>query len=1294
VDGTEIGTGKDAEYFRDGLMGIFGEGTANVNSDTIDVFRRRLGTLEVEGVDWRHVLYEAGVSDNWGKYGFDDAGSVEDERYKWYAGKTQSTNVEAYELLESGVEPSTIISDEEYTKIELLRKSFKTHIADAVEGVVNKEEALAVAKELFKDNAKLSAAQKRSWYEVARGSNIGATMLAAWSDPYTKANLIRQNRTHTMDVSPSVDTSMWGILKNSVNQQFSGSANKDRLNVSSIMRDMSEGTTEEDLNLYIQENDIAPDVAAKMYDKFESDGFLAATEVGGTELINRETNEQSQAIEKKKGVKYLASMLVNEAAPYLVDPTSWVAGGKVAQLTAKGASVAFSKVSSPLVRSAMTASAVGGTTGLTESLIYTANNYRDFTNEELLNIWATDTGYGAAFGSIFAIGETAVRSFGKRAKRKSLGEGVEDIDYVPTPWRGKKEPTPEDIAKQEEEAFRQREEENQAFEEAKAFNEYTKSSQVRLGEMQEEVKSQLATGKVDTPLYDIEVDDYQPTVKPAPKVDVSEGGEPSAVDTRTPEDIEADELEWQASNVEQMLKYQEEVVRPKIEDINSKHNVFAKVHRWLGNRIGMQEFASKLILSKDNIMSYIGSNILESGAGVSGKVKRNSTAALIKDSIYTRTTGNHNEAYHRNIKGWVMQQGGSRYKRFKAAWEGGKVNQDAQAFHRAAMLRQEKLNMGYKVEPDEYLDDYLRQIDKNNDELFEGRVNANVKGFDAKRRIKHYLPHVWKKVKVEQIVKKFGKRHVIDLLTESIESAKRAGKIADNQSTSELAEKQFNWINGLGDSMEHTDTGAGISGRGKSRIPLDFTVEKNGLSMLDLIDTDLPTVMDSYTQRAAADIGISKATNGLIRSEGDFEKFLTPSDEKDKLLVQDARDLLYGRPTRQGMAPEMRAMMDLVTVQQMGGIGVAQLAETGTMAQRLIVNYMSQPAVAKKIWAMAGESMDDKGVLHQVRSIAAVNDNMEYINRYSVNNIDQAQVDELSDLRAASIDAVDKVTLGAYKAQFGRMLGSLSGVNAIQKAQSRLLQASFSVDIARTAKFNKGTSTTERLADLGLTEDGKAFEAIRKHVEFDEDGFPTDFKFDAWDKDALDEFVYAMNREEAQLMPRVMSGELPVFMNKPIWQAIMQFRRTPLAFMSKGAQRNLQFADREAVLGTVLNSMTAGLTRYAKVALGIGVYTVISDSEWENPTLDRAKPWNYVSNLGIMGDAYSLSQSWSKTAQEKDGLEALWEGAREVPIVSGLDNAYNVLDGDPTAIKKAVPLNTLPLVNEVANAVIRNVEQN
>ena len=1289
IDGTEINSGRNAEYFKKGLIGIFGGAEAKVISDKQDMFGRDLGNAEVDGVNWKHLLLEVGVSENWGKYGFDDLGSEEDERVKWYSGKTQSTNIEAYELLASNIEPSEIISDQEFQRINALKASVKTHLNDANGGVLDKEDALATVKELMQYDTKLALAQKRRWYELARKSNIAETMLMAWNDPYTRGELESNQRTRTMDVGVREDTSYTALAWNSVKQQFGVGENFTRSD--SKYRDRFGRSTIEDVNEYIQDNDLSVDEAEELYKTYnEQDGsknkVRSSTQELDKKLLDIETKAQANEIEKLNGLSYGVKMLVNEALPYVVDPATYLVGAGALKASSK---VTFSKVSSPLVRNMLQKTTQGAAVGLSDSMVYTTRNYKDFTNEELVKTWGMDTAMGAAFGTLFGLGETVVKRYGQNAKLKASSEGLDDLDITFTPKTQKQIDIDAQVKAEEDAMFAIREQEDKAFQDA------ADEMQLAHNKMQDELYADLL--EPETYLPTTQIDEVELTPAP-PKVEiveevVEETAESSGKPTNKPVKITPEE-QWQTDSINAALEHQQNVVRPKLEEVMAGTNVLAKIHRWLGKGIGLQDFATRMLTNKDNKMSFIGSNILEVGAGFIGKVQRKASAALIKDSIYTRNVGNLNKAYVDNIRSWALSRGEGTYSSWKAAYEGGRVNKVAQDFHKAVFRHQEVLQAGKTPDADEFIQKYVKQLNEINAEMFQARIDANIKGFDANRKIGNYIPHVWKKIKVAEVVKRYGEDTVLDLLVDSIESAKKGGKIADDTPTIDLAKRQLNWINGLGDAMEHVDeVGAGVSGRGKSRIPLDFTVERNGLSMLDLIDTDLPTVMDSYIQRAGADIGISKATNGMIRSEGDFDKFLTPDSDADKLLVQDAKDMLYGRPTRGGMSPEMRNLMDLVTVQQMGGLGMAQLAETGTMAQKLVVNYISQPKIAAKMWKMAGEDINDKGVLHQIRSISAINDNMEYIHRFSVNNIDQAQIEELSDLRAASIDAVDKGTLGAYKAQFGRMLGKISGVNAVQKAQSRLLQASFSVDLARQAKFGKGTTTVARRTDLGITEDGIVMESIRKHVEFDEDGFPTNFNFEKWDKEAVETFSFAMNREEAQLMPRIMSGELPVFMNKPLWQAIMQFRKTPLTFMSKGAQRSMQFADREAAVGTVLNAMTAGITRYAKFAAAGGIYVALTDEEFTNPSVKQMQPWNYVSNFGILGDAYTIGDSWSKAAQSPTGIEAFWEGAQQVPILSSLDNAYNAVQGDPAAVKAVTPLNTLPLVNELSNAVVKNIEQ-
>jgi hypothetical protein len=775
---------------------------------------------------------------------------------------------------------------------------------------------------------------------------------------------------------------------------------------------------------------------------------------------------------------------------------------------------------------------------------------------------------------------------------------------------------------------------------------------------------------------------------------------------KSPEELAEEAESLQDAQVENRLSKQGGLRAAVDEAVSVKGKLFSRMHKALVQWVGSTEMATQLRNNPDDKMSFIGTNIIETGIGYAGKLTRRASAALGKDSIYTRAYGNLQGAYNPAIVNWVASRGKGRYDAWKAAWEGGVDNGEAKAFHRAVFMHQEDLQMGGAGSTDENILAYVKQLNNTNRELHAERVAAGIKGFSHDRQITNYIPHVWKKAVIGKLAEDYGPEMFTELLEESLRSAIDRGKFKFSGSVAEFDEliaKQANWITGLGDSMKGNatkDLDKMTGSRSMARLPLDFTVSHKGVSMLDLIDTNLPSVMDTYIQRAAADIGISEATGGLIRSEGDFIKYLTPEGANNQALFQDVADMMYGRPTRGGMNPIWRTLMDTATYRTMGGIGVAQLAETGTMMQRAMVNFMSSPVVVNKIFKMAGEDMSDNGVMSQIRGMAAINDNLDQLNRSEVHNIDQAQIEELSRLHALAIHSVDKATLGAYKAQFSRALGQFSGVNAVQRFQSRIVQASFSVDVVRFFKDGSGSSTVGRLKDSGLVNDdgstGLAGEAIKEFVEVDVDGVPTNMNFDKWSSAARKQFVYAMNREEAQVMPRTLIGELPAYMNKPMWQVLMQFKKTPLTFMSKGTQRHLLHGDREAILGSVLNVMSAGLVRYAKVAGGVGIVAALSDEEWERPTADQTSVQNYVSVFGMMPDAFAFGTHMYKSAQAETWYEGVNQAANYIPAyqaVTQTAQGAGIPSGfDPHETKQTLPLGSLPVVSEVLQAIANYFE--
>ena len=450
-----------------------------------------------------------------------------------------------------------------------------------------------------------------------------------------------------------------------------------------------------------------------------------------------------------------------------------------------------------------------------------------------------------------------------------------------------------------------------------------------------------------------------------------------------------------------------------------------------------------------------------------------------------------------------------------------------------------------------------------------------------------------------------------------------------------------------------TSVKVGADARTKARAPLDMTVavalpDGKILRMIDLVDTNLPTVASTYTNRLSGSIGLAKATKGAIRNEAEFAEFAARAGtDEAKLFMQDVGDKQFGYPTRKGMNQNWRKVMDAAQNAQLETLGVAQMATVGTSLQTVVFNWVQHPTVSKKILRMAGDESD--AAMRSIRERSAVNNNIRFANRADVHNIDQAQLTELTDFSLAMNKAVDTLTGGDFKPLLSRGLGKLSGFDAVAAYQSRLVQASFTTETARQSVLGLGSFSDKRLVDLGIKHlnksgeivDGRVSKAYKEHVEFGEGGELKDMHFDKWDDEAMREYTYAMNRFEAQEMPYIMNGELPQMMNIPEMQFILHYLKTPLAFGEKGTARQLGFADKQAALAVALNTMSAGLTRYAYIAGTGAAYSAIKGEDVDlSPNMNAMATHNYFDWLGITGEVGNKGVAVYESFQA-DSLEPL-----------------------------------------------------
>ena len=1327
---------KDTNFFNSVYVG---EPAKKVADEGPDVFSRTKGRLEVDGMDKTMIDFIATGTGVWSNYGFAERGTKAYEDYKWFASDLMEENYEAADLLKEDPEPTTIISDEDYLDIDKNVQIIQQHYA--VGG--NAESAKAASKYLSANREKTVAYAKRTWLaKMNQLPHKRAMVTARLNDMAMREDYEHQYGRTSDDVNRYQDTGFlaglktgWdtNILQSMRGMQRGHSNKRSQMDVwlhkntdlepeliVDAFSQFSEGKTPEQISI-----DIHSKEATRNYKQFEVDSKGAATGNVGMALGEFGGNPINWLLMNpiSKGGMLLASKV-----PAVVRPV--VAGGAI------GATESFindysggKNFTQEEINQRALGTAIGGAAIFSAFKLgqyglqsWSKGIAADIKDPKLSNV--TDEfnkGIDVAEANTTSAVERALIQAGEDRVKGRMQEQVK-IDRVVETAREQYRPdvtvwqkttqlkqqlrevyeelgikghskfkTKDAIAKELQSArMKQAEQEQKAI---FAKNKLDKAK--RLEEEQLVKANKEARDKADTEQAAIDKEkakaDAQADLELAQvnKDRVEKGEKPFS-------NVTEDGFEDALTSTRQKTAL-EESAQDAADRVAARKSlsVFSKAYDAFTRSVGLHDMTSKGLNFDDSAVKYLASKVLETGAGYAGRMSRPATAALIKDTIFKREYSNIMGSYQKNMNEWAAKKGLNYFQNVNAR-NVGSANQYADEFHKTMYLAQERMAMGDKVtDLDPAVQSFIKDWDTMMDNLFVEARDAGVKGFGKNKRA-HYVPRVWKKQKVEHIAKLYGEENLRKLLKESIESAQRKGntfKEMDDTTVNELVERQVNWINGLGDAM--TSYKPGRNNRTKARAPLDMTVgiklsDGKMLRMIDLVDTNIPTMASTYGHRTAGSIGLARATKGAIRDEGDFAKFAEQAgSDEAKQFVQDVGDMQFGYPTREGMNPAARMLMDSAQYAQLETLGVAQLATVGTSLQAVVANWASHPQVAKQILRMANQGSEDT-MMRSIRERSAVNRNIKFSNRADVHNLDQAQLDEITDFSLAMNKAVDTLTGGDLKPLLSRGLGKLSGYDAVARYQSRLTQASFTMETARQSVLGKSSFSDKRLVDLGIKEvvdgkivDGDVAKAYKEHVEFTTEGELKDMHFDKWSDDQMRQYTYAMNRYEAQIMPYIMNGELPQFMNMPEMQFVLHYLKTPLAFGTKGTGRQLGFADKEAALAVTLNTMSAGLVRYAYTAGTGAAYSAIKgDNVDMTPDQNAMQIHNYLDWLGYGGEIYNKGNA---------AYQAVTNGIVD-PLSTQLPPAVKQLHNMATVNPAALPT-LVPGFEKVSTAIIEQITE-
>ena len=1303
----------------------------NIDSRGEDVFGRSITRLEVEGIDKTLIDFISTDYTIWGNYGAPKKGTSDYDKYKWFDKALMENNEDAAQLLRDDPEPTTLISDEDYiwvsTRAQALRKAYQTG---------NYEDITTLrlyARELTDHSEKTIKYKERKLLDSMSTDPFTASIIKERGTGSAADLRYQENKNNTsIDLPTSHERGFWAgvgvgaettwlvsrmdtFRKKYTDKDFEmedwlrENSDKDSQILQTAWYSYSNGST---VTAAIEEA-LGEEETIK-YQSFTSNSSLGTSIGAGVGEFGFNPVNLLLANPIFKGAALVATKAPAIITPLVTGLTIGATESLVNDFTAGHNLTAAQKT-----ERAMWNAAAGGTiltliqgskaavTSYANSVQRRAETPALIDNLNVSSIQAADNSKQALIRSKAEVGrklraqqQTHIDRAGENAYQAALDE-----------TEGLTVPQSKALLKEVYEELGEKG--HSKFTTKKAVT--TRLAQMRSKQAANEARSKVRVAEVtkahkvaDQKALDeanalkAETDKATATNKAAVEevnaedaLNLAVVNKQRVVDGKSPhESIDSDGFSDDLISIKQVRELEQaQIDASKVSATRKSLNFLSRSYQSLTKNLGMRDMTTKGLEMDDNIVKYAALSILETGAGYAGRASRPATAALIKDTVNKRAFSNIMGAYQHSMNSWARSKGISYIENVNARNQ-GEANKYADEFHKEVYLTQERLAMGdtVKVNPD--IQKFLTSWDKEMADLFKEARDAGVPGFGKNQRA-HYQARVWKKGKVANLTKIYGDDSIRRLLRESMESAKRKGKAFDGDDApiEELVDRQLNWINGLGDAM--TSYKVGVNARTKARMPLDMTVSipvSGGkmIRMVDLVDTSIPSASATYAQRLSGSIGLAKATKGAVRDEREFALLADKATtDEAKQFMKDTGDMIFGYPTREGMNPALRMVMDSAQYAQLETLGVAQLATVGTSLQAVVANWVSDPRVSESIIRMAGGG-DTNLVMRQIRERSAVNNNIRYSNRADVHTLDQAQIEEISKYSLAMNAVVDKLTGGNIKSTLNRGLGKLSGYDAVAQYQSKLTQASFTTETARQVVLGKSSFTNDRLVDLGVLslKDGKQLDtklskAYKEHVEFGEAGELKDMHFEKWTDDQMREYTYSMNRYEAQVMPYIMAGELPQFMNIPEMQFALHYLKTPLAFGTKGTARQLGFADKEAAVAVALNTLSAGLVRYSYVTGTGAVHSaLVSEDISAAPDANAMKTHNYLDWLGWMGEGYNKGSAIYNAVSD-GSVDPL---GQELP--PGVKHLYNMGTLNTGALPALVP--GLPVV---LGGIVERIEQ-
>lgn len=376
----------------------------------------------------------------------------------------------------------------------------------------------------------------------------------------------------------------------------------------------------------------------------------------------------------------------------------------------------------------------------------------------------------------------------------------------------------------------------------------------------------------------------------------------------------------------------------------------------------------------------------------------------------------------------------------------------------------------------------------------------------------------------------------------------------------------------------------------KMRLDVDLRdTASNGVKIMDLVDTDLSTMVPNRIRRSA---GAAALARKGIASRADWEDLkraileeqrangVNPPTgtgikdkiddyiDKDKHVDAEFLDGIYsyfsGGPIAGGISPSYARIRKLTNLALLNKLGLTQVAEFGANIASVGVQQFFRHAGSEIRDALKDVNSPLVKELRHMGSYAPEerlfrDDLIADFERHSAQGEYARQADKL----------LNKAT---------RLQGWTSGFFAMRRLQQRIAVTSAADQLAQ--HFHKGgLISDQRLVDMGFTKkDLAALEGYAKNgtIEFNPDGSLKKLNIDKWKPEDAEIFTLSLNARVNTLVQKAMAGESSMVFHKDgMAQLFWHLKSFPMLALEKQALRGLRMADQKTAMEFMYGLATA-----------------------------------------------------------------------------------------------------------------------